>query len=206
MAEQSTKSGKFADAVKRATGQELTVRDEGLGYELPAVEETMKLIPPGFGDIIRPYTAQEVAVTIAKGDMEWAPRALAFKEGMLVEGILEGRGEDIEIDEVDPVTKTVRTKLVGTWVIRQERTGMRASFLTAAQLDYKLPPFVGSKVQIFVGLMMESKKGHRYRDFLIGGAKLANGETRSFSRKPAVIDVPAGPESAEDLTTQSPAA
>lgn len=196
----TTKSDKFAQAVKKATGQEMTVTgaDAGLG-ELKALE----VIPLGFGEIAKPFTPDEAAVTMASGKYEWAPRVLQLVEGLLVEGILEGRGEDVEMDQVDPVAKTVSTKIVSTWVLRAPRTGLRASFLTAAQLESKLPPFIGVMVKIFVGPMRESKKGHRYRDYLVGGDKLPDGQQRVFSRPtlalPAGKVIDASAADAEDL-------
>lgn len=193
----TTKSSKFAAAVQKATGQELTVTDSGLGEV-----KVLDAIPPGFGEIARPFTPDEAAIEMGKGDMEWAPRVLQLVEGLMIVGVLEGRGGDVEMDQVDPISKTVTTKRVGTWVIRAPRTGLRASFLTAAQLEDKLPPFVGGIVKIFVGPMRESKKGHRYRDYLVGGEKLPNGATRTFARLQLAAAAPAidVPADAEDLT------
>jgi hypothetical protein len=210
-AEGTTKSGKFASAVARATGQEMTVRSDEIQtlVVLPSKEEIQAKIPVGFGDLMTPFDNNELMLELAKGEMEWAPAVLPLVEGTIIGGILEGRGGAVEMDEIDPVTKRVITKHVGTWVVRHPRTGLRASFLTAAQLEEKLPPFVGGPVKIYVGGMLESKKGRRYRDFRVGGPKLPNGETRTFARKPTstVIDVPAGgPEDAEDLGVANPAA
>jgi len=199
-----TKSQKFAAAVTKATGQAMTVRQDDVQtlVVLPSKEEIAAKIPVGFGDLMTPFDNNELMLDLAKGEMEWAPAVLPLIEGTIIGGYLEGRGGNVDMDEIDPVTKTVITKRVGTWIVRHPRTGLRASFLTAAQLEEKLPPFVGGLVKIYVGGMLESKKGRRYRDFRVGGPKLPDGAVRTFARKPApqVIDVPAAdPDDAEDL-------
>jgi hypothetical protein len=192
----STKSSKFAAAVGRATGEEMTVTKDD-----PAA--TPQLIPSQeFGGIVQSYTPADVMADMSGGEMEFAPRVLELKEGMLIVGVLEGRGGNVELEEVDRVAKTVKIKQVPTWIVRDIKSGQRASFLTAAQLEDKLPPFIGGVVKIYVGGMVESKKGRHYRDFLVGGPKLEGGASRSFAR---VIDVPAlpagaDPASSEDLT------
>jgi hypothetical protein len=195
-----TKSTKFAAAVANATGRTMEVAEETQALiVLPPKEQIAKLIPVGFGEIMQPFTADELALDMAKGELEWAPRILPMIEGAVIAGILEGRGPDVELDEIDKVTRTVSTKKIGSWIVRHPRTGLRASFLTAAQLETKLPPFVGGLVKIYVGQMLESKKGHRYRDYLVGGEKRADGP-RDFTKRKAVIDVGAQPEDAIDLT------
>jgi hypothetical protein len=175
MSNATTKSSKFAEAVGRATGQEIDVRQAG--GAVASIE-----LPAGMEGMVGTYRPDDVVVEMAKGTMEWAPRVLKLEEGMLIEGILEGQGGLVEMEEIDRAAGLVTIKTVQTWVIRNPRNGLRASFLSAAQLEDKLPPFVGGLVKIYVGPMLESRKGHRYRDFLVGGAKLPDGKTRSFAR------------------------
>jgi hypothetical protein len=178
-----TKSSKYANAVNRATGQELETRN--------ATQPAAALVvPAGLQGMVSAFTPDQVLVDMSKGDMEWAPFAIQMQEGMLLIGILEGRGGNVEIEEVDRVAGIVNIKQIATWVIRDPKTGVRGSFLTAAQLEDKLPPFVGGLIKIYVGAMLESRKGHRYRDFRVAGERLGNGQTRTFARQlPAPIDV-----------------
>lgn len=193
----TTKSSRYADAVNKATGQELTVTGKDAGFDVAVLEA----VPPGFGSIAKPFTPDEAAIAMAKADLEWAPRVIQLVEGMMLEGILEGRGEDVELDEVDPILKKVTTKIVSSWVIRDPKSGLRASFLTAAQLETKLPPFVGDFVKIFVGGMKESKKGHRYRDYLVGGARRTDGQPRVFTRPLLVESTSAAYANANPVAT-----
>lgn len=176
-----TKSQKYAAAVAKATGRELTVNHDHQGVGELAVPTE---IPSGYGAIITLPAADQIGKDLASGELEWAPRVLTLATGMLIEGILEGRGGDVEMEEVEGVgaVRQVKIKLVGTWVIRDPKSGLRASFLSARQLEDKLPPFVGGYVKIYVGEMKESRKGTRYRDFLVGGPRLPGGDTRSFAR------------------------
>lgn len=177
----STKSTKYAAAVARATGNELVVQSPVTDLEKPE-------IPPGYGAMVGFFTPEQLSARMGSGELEWAPRVIKLQEGMFIRAILEGRGGYVDMENVDRATKTVEIKQVGTWVIRDPQSGLRGSFLTAAQLEEKLPPFVGGIVEIYVGKMLESTKGHRYRDFLVGGEKLEGGRTRTFAR--AALPVP----------------
>lgn len=181
-------NAKYEAAIARARGQQ--------SQELvPAASELPRelAIPLGAQDLIRGYTAADLAVDMAKNDFEWAPQVLKLEEGMLIDGILEGSGGAVELESIDRATMSVSTKEVGTWIVRHPVTGYRISFLSTVQLDNKLPPYVGGRVKIYVGPMLDSSKGHRYRDFRVGGER--RDEPRSFARinpitSPAVIDVP----------------
>ena len=190
----TTKSTKFAAAVQRATGNELAVN-------APMNEIAAPTIPPGFEGMVGTFTPAFLAGRLSSGELEWAPRVIKLEEGMFIKAILEGRGGFVDLEQVDRVAKTVELKQVGTWIIRDPRSGMRGSFLTAAQLEDKLPPFVGGTVEIYVGKMLESSKGHRYRDFLVGGEPLADGKTRTWAKAlPApVIDLVETAAASEDL-------
>lgn len=185
----NTKSQKYADAVARATGQELAVQGQA-AIAVPAV------IPDGFGAMVSLYSEASLGAEVASGKLEFAPRIIKLEEGLLLEGILEGKGGDVEFEEVDPHTKQVRSSTVSTWVLRSRDGNLRASFLSLAQLEDKLPPFVGGYVKIYVGPMRETRKGTRYRDILVGGEKREDGQLRSFAKlAPIAIEVAEAPAS-----------
>jgi len=189
-----TKSQEYAKAVAKATGREMevvTANDE---------KSLALAMPVGLGDLVQAWDPGSLALDMAKNDFEWSPRVIKLEEGMLLDGILEGRGGTVEIEQSNRVERTVEIKHVGSWVLRHPTTGMRLSFLTASQLEDKLPPFIGSRIRIYVGPMLEARNGHRYRDYAVGGERLKDGKTRSFARGTAapVIDVPQIPD-AEDL-------
>jgi len=184
-----TRTTKYQAAVNKARGEAGDAGHEAQGNGALVVP----VIPEGYGGMIGTYTPEALAERMQSGQLEWAPRVLKLEEGMFIRAYLEGRGGDVEMENVDRVRGTVEVKLVSTWIIRDMSSGLRASFLTAAQLEDKLPPYIGGMVEIYVGGMIESKRGHRYRDFMVGGDKLAGGATRTFARAlPApTIDVAA---------------
>lgn len=193
MANENSKSQKFNNAVARATGTEVAQAPT------PSV-----VVPPGLESIIGTFTPDEVNLAMSSGKLEWAPRAIALEEGMRIRGVLEGRGGDVDLEQVDRIQGTVTIRQVSTWVVREPKSGVRVSFLTSTQLEDKLPPFIGGNVDIYVGGLIESSKGggRRYRDFLVGGDKLPNGQQRTWAKQLAapVVETPAAlPAGAEEL-------
>jgi len=124
--------------------------------------------------------------------LEFAPQIYSLEQGDLIEGILEGNGPDAEFEHKDMATGIVTTNTVQTWVIRSLDGRQRISILSSAQLDKKLPGFVGGPVKIVRGKDINTNAGRRVTDYLVAGPKLPNGQSRSWSVvKPQVIDATA---------------
>jgi hypothetical protein len=131
-----------------------------------------------------------IAEMLKDPSMEFAPQVHKLSEGDMITGILEGNGPDAELENLDRVTKEVRTSIVKTWIIASADGGQRVSILSTAQLERKLPPFVGGLVKIVRGKDINTNNGQRVTDYLVGGPKREDGTRRSWAMKP-VLDVPA---------------
>ena len=130
---------------------------------------------------------------IASDKWEFAPQNVTLDEGQFIEGILEGvgPGNDFTNDDGQPYH-------VDSWVITSPDGNMRASILSSAQLDRKLPPFIGAPVYIQRGKDLKMSNGHRCTDYIVGGAKIPGGSKRTFStHKPTPRALPAGGEIAD---------
>lgn len=122
------------------------------------------------------FTAEEIAQQAATGQFEFAPQNAALEIGQKVSGILEGVGPGN--DFVDEDTGVVRH--VDSWLIASPDGNMRISILSSAQLDKKLPPFIGGMVTIARQTDIKLAGGHRCADYLVYGPKLPKGQRRTF--------------------------
>jgi hypothetical protein len=146
-------------------------------------------IAPGLSAMLSDATDATIAEITGDADMEFAPQLVTLEEGKMIQGILEGNGPEAEFEHVDPVTKVVTTTMAMTWIVRDPKGGQRASILSTAQLDRKLPPFVGGMVKIVRGKDVKTAKGYRVTDYLVAGPKLKTGP-RSWATKPVLDIVP----------------
>lgn len=122
------------------------------------------------------FTAEDIAKEAASGQFEFAPQNAALEIGQKITGVLEGMGPGN--DFVDEDSGVVRH--VDSWVIASPDGNMRISILSSAQLDKKLPPFVGGIVTIARQVDIKLAGGHRCADYLVWGPKLAKGQRRVF--------------------------
>lgn len=159
------KPTKFDQAAARARG------------ETTAAEPQAMVVTQDVTGMLGPTNPDELQALLASGEYEAAPQLLTVAEGQTVTGLLEGNGPDAEF--TDEHTGIVRT--VKTWVI--SRGGLRVSILSSAQLDRKLPPFVGGEVRISRG---QDKKhaGGIYTEYLVMGPKRSDGTVRNWATRP----------------------
>jgi hypothetical protein len=120
---------------------------------------------------------ESLSAKVASGEWEAAPQIVSIEKGQTLIAMLEGNGPEAEFSDRD--TGIVST--VKTWVL--SKNGVRVSILSTAQLDKKLPPFVGGEVSITRG---EDKKfsGGIYTEYLVLGPKRADGKARNWATKP----------------------
>lgn len=138
------------------------------------------------GDVqamISTFTPEEIQAEAARGGVEFAPQNMALEPGKKISGILEGMGPGNDFEDED--TGIVRH--VDSWVISSPDGSMKVSILSSAQLDKKLPPFVGGFVNIARNVDIKLAGGHRCADYMVWGPKLENGRKRSFSALPAEV-------------------
>jgi len=177
----NSKSTKYNNVVAKATGN------------APEDASNAPQIVTAAAGMIRKVTQEDIQSIVTDKTMEFAPQLLKLEEGDMLEGILEGNGPEAELEQVDKATKQVKTNIVKTWIVRDANGGQRASILGGAQLDRKLPPFVGGMVKIVRGQDIETKGGFRVTEYLVAGPRV-DGQTRSWAMKPVldVGDAPAG--------------
>lgn len=126
----------------------------------------------------------DLAAALASGEWEAPPQLFDLKEGDAVKGILEGEGVPASLP--DPRTKEMKD--VKTWILRSvEDKGVRISILGSAQLDRKLPGFIGDVVIIKRGGEIQTKGGGRVTEYLVAGPKRPEG-ARSWGRQPQLTD------------------
>lgn len=183
-------SEKYNKAVDRANG---TKSEEG--------STTAVTIPnvSGAALITKGVSKADMDAILTSGEYEFAPQNMSLEEGDMIEGILEGNGPEAEFEHKDMATGIVTTKVVQTWIIASQDGGQRAGILSTAQLDRKLPPFVGGNVKIIRGKDLKMANGHRVTDYLVAGPKLTGGKRRSWAMKPVIEtheapQLPAGAE------------
>ena len=171
-------STKFNKAVDRANGD---TKDTGAAM----VNTTPMLMRKG-------VKMEEVEALFSSGEYEFAPQNMSLEEeGDMIEGILEGYGPDAEF--TDPATGVVRT--VQTWIVATPDGSQRAGILSSAQLDRKLPPFIGSPVKIIRGKNLKTSNGFKVADYLVAGPKMKDGKRRECAMtKPAVIEAHEAPQ------------
>lgn len=168
-------SKKWDAAVNRATG----------AGDAPASDAPSMPVSP----MISKVSQDDINKLTSDPSLEFAPQVHKLEEGDMVEGVLEGNGPDAELEQVDRATREVKTNIVKTWIIAHPSGGQRISILSSAQLDRKLPPFIGSIVKIVRGKDIETRNGQRVTDYLVAGPKREDGQRRSWAMKP-VLDVP----------------
>lgn len=182
-------SKKYNAAVAKATGAEPAHAPDAIREQSP--------MPPGVQGMISSADNDSIAELMSNNELEFAPQVLSLEEGQRVDGILEGNGPQAEV--MDPVDKTMR--LVDTWIIAHPLGTARVSILTSAQLERKLPPFIGSPVTIIRGKDIKATSGRRVADYMVAGPKRADGVRRSWATLPA-----ASTQQALPATTEAPAA
>lgn len=170
---------KYSKAVDRATKTDAPT----------AKEQTPNVTGPA---MIATLTKDDLAAFASRDDLEFAPQIMSLEPYQKVEGILEGNGPDAEFEHLDKATGVVTTSVVKTWIISAQNGGQRISILSSAQLDRKLPPFVGGTVTIIRGLDINTGNGQRVTEYLVAGPRLKDGQRRQWATRP-VLDVGTAP-------------
>ncbi len=177
MSENKSKTASWDKSVARASGQNMP---ENAAPQIPV------------GPIVKKATgADEIAKIMSDPSLEFAPQLYSMEEGDLVEGVLEGNGPETEFERIEKGTGVVSYNTVQTWIIRSHDGGQRISILSSAQLDRKLPPFVGGAVKIVRGRNIDTSNGQRVTDYLVAGPKAKDGSARSWATPAKAIDVTA---------------
>lgn len=113
----------------------------------------------------------EMEAIAASGKVEFAPQMMSLEPGQKIQGYLEGEGPGN--DFVNEQTGEVRH--VKSWIIRSPDGGLRVSILSSAQLDRKLPPYVGGMVGIARDKDIKAGNGFKVGDYKVWGPKLPTG-------------------------------
>ncbi len=173
---------KFQKSVNKATGSDVA----------PTV------ILESAAAMISTFSPDDLREIAKSGKHEFAPQMMALEEGQKITGVLEGYGPGN--DFVDEETGVVRH--VDSWIIASPDGAMRVSILSSAQLDRKLPPFIGGMVGIARGKDLKISGGHRCADYQVWGPRTESGKRRVWASLPgastskAVPALPAGTASA----------
>ncbi len=162
-------SDKYNKSVERATGQAPTHAPDAVMDAPPLTR--------GAQAMVLKISEADIGGLMNDATLEFAPQALTLEEGQMIDGFLEGEGPPAEV--TDQTTKEM--KEVRTWVIRSHDGNARVSILTSAQLEKKLPPFIGGPVKIIRGKDLKTSNARRVTDYLVCGPKLASGKQRSFA-------------------------
>jgi len=184
-------SSKFDKAVDRARGN-----TEVVDAAAPDA------IAPGVLAMISDMTTESMSAITSDPTMEFAPQLVSLKEGQMIAGLLEGNGPEAEFTHVDKATGKVTHTIAQTWIVKDPKGGQRASILSTAQLDRKLPPFIGGLVKIVRGPDIQTNNGYRVTDYLVAGPKI-EGVTRTWATKPVLDAAPAQPMLAESAAGNS---
>lgn len=171
MAQNNGSGNKFDKAVARAT------HGEGGDHPTIPVKFSEDFITKNVGDAA-------IQAIINDQQLETAPQLYKMEQGDMVVGILEGNGAEAEFERIDQ--GVVTTNIVQSWIIASPDGRKRISILSSAQLDRKLPPFVGGLVKIVRGKDIDTKGGQRVTDYLVAGPKMPSGQTRNWSTKPVL--------------------
>jgi hypothetical protein len=158
---------KYDNAVDRATGNK---GGKDAGTEAP-------MVVGNTGAMIGEWKPEDLNGLAATGKVEFAPQMMALEPGQKIEGILEGEGPGN--DFVNEQTGEVRH--VKSWIIRSVDGSMRISILSSAQLDRKVPPFVGGPIGIARDKDVKGGNGFKVGDYKVWGPKLPNGKVRDFT-------------------------
>jgi hypothetical protein len=178
----ASKSDKFNKAVARATGAD--------------VAPTVATIIGGADAMITPFDPAELNQLAATGKIEFAPQMMSLEEGQKITGILEGYGPGNDFVNED----TGEIRHVDSWIIASPDGGLRVSILSSAQLDRKLPPFIGGMVGVARNKDLKIQNGHRCADYHVWGPKATDGKRRSWATLPHVAPTPALPAGVVDVT------
>lgn len=204
-------SKKYADAVAKSRGEatsaELVKQSEAQAPALVIVGDTSGML------VDTNAHRDQLTADIASGKWEAAPQIMSLRgpriekdasgreqmvAGDTIKALLEGNGPDAEfVDEKTGVVSYVKTWIFG-------KGGLRVSILSSAQLDRKLPPFVGSIVSVTRGA--ETRKGDRvHTEYLVAGETRSDGRPRDWATKAErpMLVAPAATDAAtnaEDLT------
>jgi hypothetical protein len=185
----SEKWNEVVDRSARGKGGAAIVKPE------PTVTELGVHVPQGFEGLVGVGTTDAFMRDLVERDWEAAPMLYTIAEGTYVEGILEGNGVPAEFAD----KRTGEVKEVQTWILRHPKVNLRISILSSAQLDRKLPPYIGGPVKIFRGPAIKLKNNAgEVTDYAVSGPKRADGKPRDWSTRPAL---PAAGETHEDLTS-----
>jgi hypothetical protein len=171
--ETETKTGKYAQSVAKATG----------GNAQPVI------ILDNAAAMITKFESSELVELARSGKHEFAPQMMALEEGQKITGLLEGYGPGN--DFVDEETGVVRH--VDSWIIASPDGAMRVSILSSAQLDRKLPPFIGEFVGIAREKDLKISGGHRCANYHVWGPKMEAGKRRVWATLPSAAAPPALP-------------
>lgn len=188
-----SKSQKWNTAVANATGK----ADEGgdAGVTTAITNAPVGNVAAMFGQ----WSPEDLTKLAETGKIEFAPQAMSLEPGQKIEGILEGMGPGNDFVDDNGVVRHV-----DSWIIASPDGGLRVSILSSAQLDKKMPPFVGGPVGVARAKDLKIANGHRCADYYVWGPKKADGTARVFHGAIAAKNVPqlpAGhPANAEDLT------
>lgn len=168
---------KYEQAVTRATGDK--------GGEI-ANPNAPVMAPSSI--IMSKVDEKDVQAMLADNDLEFAPQLAKMEEGDMIHGVLEGNGPEAEFEHLDKTTGVITTNVVKTWIIASMDGRQRISILSSAQLDRKLPGFVGGAVKIVRGKDINTSNGQRVTNYLVGGPRSKDGHTRNWATRP-VLDV-----------------
>lgn len=178
-------SKKYADTVNKATGAAADNGDDIKGGAMVISEASAMFVP---------FSYEEMQAKARSGAFEFAPQMGQIKRGQQITAYLDGEGPGNDFEN----EKTHEVRHVKSWILSDPNSGLRISILSSAQLDKKLPPFVGSLVTIARAAEdIELKGGFRCADYMVFGPKLEKPRTFSTPTQhvlPAgsdVIDVPA---------------
>jgi hypothetical protein len=168
-----SKSEKYNQAVAKATGTAGADQDDMKGGAM---------IVGDVSELFTNWTPEDVTEKARSGKYEFAPQMGQIKRGQQLTCFLEGEGPGNDFTN----EKTGEVRHVKSWIFVERRSGMRISILSSAQLDRKLPPFVGTVVTVARAKEdIELKGGFRCADFMVFGEKLESGP-RSFSTPPSM--------------------
>lgn len=166
-----TGPSKFDKAVTRATN--------------PGAETAPTIPIKNIGDFITKNTDQKIVEQIVNDPaLETAPQLYTMEQGDLIEGWLEGNGPEAEFERTNH--GVVETNTVQTWIVASPDRRKRISILSSAQLDRKLPPFVGGMIKIVRGKDLPTNSGQRVTDYLVAGPKMPDGTQRNWATKPVL--------------------
>lgn len=185
----TSKSDKFNKAVDRATGKET------------AGSPATSVVIGDVGAMVSSFDASELNDLASSGKVEFAPQLMSLEEGQKIVGILEGMGPGNDFE--DPVTHDIRH--VDSWIIASPEGTLRVSILSSAQLDRKLPPFIGGMVGIARNKDLKIANGHRCADYQVWGPRMPEGKRRQWAALPSSTGQPALPAGGDVIATPATA-